>query len=96
MKLASGNLLIAVSGIETAPGVLAHEGVVQSLAYSGGQRAVLSIHQQRRFLTWADKPTPLHLEHIAAALAGDVRLLVVPESITMYSSALRRRFCQIL
>ncbi|KAG5176258.1 hypothetical protein JKP88DRAFT_203024 [Tribonema minus] len=96
VKLAGGNLLIAVSGVETAPGTLAHEGVVQALAYSGGQRAVLSIHQQKRFLTWAKEPAPVHLDHIAAALAGNVRLLAVPDSVNMYSSALRRRFCQIL
>lgn len=98
-RVAGGNVFVALAPVSTAPTALANETLVTALAYTGGQQGLLSIHMQKRFLTWDKTPSDVQLDFLRGALEGDMEPLEVPESVLQHSggrSFSGLSFCNIL
>ncbi|CAM9903879.1 unnamed protein product [Scytosiphon promiscuus] len=98
-RVTGGNVFVALAPVATPATALANETLVTALAYSGGQRGLLSIHMQKRFLTWRKAPSEGQVECLRAALNGGMEPLSVPESVLEHSEGSKTigvSFCNIL
>ncbi|CAM9196191.1 unnamed protein product [Choristocarpus tenellus] len=98
-RVTGGNVFVALSPVSTSITALANERLVTALAYSGGQQGLLSIHIQRRFLTWVKTPSETQLQLLSMAMRGEASALVVPASVLEYSGQRRwttLSFCSVL
>ncbi|CAM9527215.1 unnamed protein product [Ectocarpus fasciculatus] len=98
-RVTGGNVFVALAPVSTSAASLANETLVTALAYSGGQQGLLSIHMQKRFLTWNKAPSEAQVECLRAALDGAMEPLSVPESVLEHSEGRqggRISLCNIL
>ncbi|CAN0011161.1 unnamed protein product, partial [Ectocarpus fasciculatus] len=79
-RVTGGNVFVALAPVSTSAASLANETLVTALAYSGGQQGLLSIHMQKRFLTWNKAPSEAQVECLRAALDGTMEPLSVSVS----------------